>query len=140
MRRSRGITLVLLLVLTPLSVLVSAESSPTVAITTDWNSSSALSNEHAYILTFGDSSSHDYEITIEHLRDSSDLAPSIQTTFLDNTPALTARVVLDTVIAWNDTISIQVTINGHDDVPLPSPVVVERTFTVGSWNQPMADH
>ncbi|MGB2444238.1 MAG: choice-of-anchor X domain-containing protein [Candidatus Poseidoniaceae archaeon] len=140
MRRSRGITLVLLLVLTPLSVLVSAESSPTVAITTDWNSSSALSNEHAYILTFGDSSSHDYEITIEHLRDSSDLAPSIQTTFLDNTPALTARVVLDTVIAWNDTITIQVTINGHDDVPLSSPVVVERTFTVGSWNQPMADH
>lgn len=140
MRRSRGITLVLLLVLTPLSVLVSAESSPTVAITTDWNSSSALSNEHAYILTFGDSSSHDYEITIEHLRDSSDLAPSIQTTFLDNTPVLTARVVLDTVIAWNDTITIQVTINGHDDVPLSSPVVVERTFTVGSWNQPMADH
>ncbi|MGB1487951.1 MAG: choice-of-anchor X domain-containing protein [Candidatus Poseidoniaceae archaeon] len=140
MRRSRGITLVLLLVLTPLSVLVSAESSPTVAITTDWNSSSALSNEHAYILTFGDSSSHDYEITIEHLRDSSDLAPSIQTTFLDNTPALTARVVLDTVIAWNDTITIEVTINGHDDVPLSSPVVVERTFTVGSWNQPMADH
>ncbi len=140
MRRSRGITLVLLLVLTPLSVLVSAESSPTVAITTDWNSSSALSNEHAYILTFGDSSSHDYEITIEHLRDSSDLAPSIQTTFLDNTPVLTARVVLDTVIAWNDTITIEVTINGHDDVPLSSPVVVERTFTVGSWNQPMADH
>lgn len=140
MRRSRGITLVLLLVLTPLSVLVSAESSPTVAITTDWNSSSALSNEHAYILTFGDSSSHDYEIAIEHLRDSSDLAPSIQTTFLDNTPALTARVVLDTVIAWNDTITIEVTINGHDDVPLSSPVVVERTFTVGSWNQPMADH
>ena len=140
MRRSRGITLVLLLVLTPLSVLVSAESSPTVAITTDWNSSSALSNEHAYILTFGDSSSHDYEITIEHLRDSSDLAPSIQTTFLENTPALTARVVLDTVIAWNDTITIEVTINGHDDVPLSSPVVVERTFTVGSWNQPMADH
>ncbi|MGB2183369.1 MAG: choice-of-anchor X domain-containing protein [Candidatus Poseidoniaceae archaeon] len=140
MRRSRGITLVLLLVLTPLSVLVSAESSPTVAITTDWNSSSALSNEHAYILTFGDSSSHDYEIAIEHLRDSSDLAPSIQTTFLDNTPVLTARVVLDTVIAWNDTITIEVTINGHDDVPLSSPVVVERTFTVGSWNQPMADH
>ncbi len=140
MRRSRGITLVLLLVLTPLSVLVSAESSPTVAITTDWNSSSALYNEHASILTFGDSSSHDYEIAIEHLRDSSDLAPSIQTTFLENTPALTARVVLDTVIAWNDTITIQVTINGHDDVPLSSPVVVERTFTVGSWNQPMADH
>ena len=140
MRRSRGITLVLLLVLTPLSVLVSAESSPTVAITTDWNSSSALSNEHAYVLTFGDSSSHDYDITIEHLRESSELLPSIQTTFLDNTPTLTARVVLDTAIAWNDTISIQVTINGHDGVPLPSPVVVDRTFTVGSWNQPMADH
>jgi len=140
MGRSCCIALVLLLLLTPLSVLVSAEDSPSVSITTDWNSSSALSNEHAYVLTFGDASSHDYDITIEHLRDSSDLSPSIQTTFLENTATLTARIVLDTAIAWNDTISIQVTINGHDGVPLSSPIVVERAFTVGSWNQPMADH
>lgn len=140
MGRSRCIALVLLLLLTPLSVLVSAEDAPSVSITTDWNSSSALSNEHAYVLTFSDAASHDYDITIEHLRDSSDLAPSIQTTFLENTPTLTARIVLDTTIAWNDTIFIQVTINGHDGVPLSSPIVVERTFTVGSWNQPMADH
>jgi len=140
MGRSPCIALVLLLLLTPLSVLVSAEESPSVSITTDWNSSSALSNEHAYVLTFGDASSHDYDITIEHLRDSNDLAPSIQTTFLENTPTLTARIVLDTTVAWNDTISIQVTINGHNDVALPSPVIEERTFTVGSWNQPMADH
>ena len=140
MRRQHGIVLVLLLLLTPLSSLVSAEDAPTVSITTDWNGSSALNNEHAYVLTFGDSSPHDYDITIEHLQGSIDLSPSIQTTFLDNTPTLTARVVLDTTIAWNDSISIQVTINGHDGVPLSSPVVVERTFTVGSWNQPMADH
>ena len=140
MGRSPCIALVLLLLLTPLSVLVSAEDAPSVSITTDWNSSSALSNEHAYVLTFSDAASHDYDITIEHLRDSSDLAPSIQTTFLENTPTLTARIVLDTTIAWNDTIFIQVTINGHDGVPLSSPIVVERTFTVGSWNQPMADH
>ncbi|MDP6224136.1 MAG: hypothetical protein QGF34_03650, partial [Candidatus Poseidoniaceae archaeon] len=140
MGRSPCIALVLLLLLTPLSVLVSAEGAPSVSITTDWNSSSALSNEHAYVLTFSDAASHDYDITIEHLRDSSDLAPSIQTTFLENTATLTARIVLDTTIAWNDTIFIQVTINGHDGVPLSSPIVVERTFTVGSWNQPMADH
>ena len=140
MGRSRCIALVLLLLLTPLSVLVSAEDAPSVSITTDWNSSSALSNEHAYVLTFNDAASHDYDITIEHLRDSSDLAPSIQTTFLENTATLTARIVLDTTIAWNDTIFIQVTINGHDGVPLSSPIVVERSFTVGSWNQPMADH
>ena len=140
MGRSPCIALVLLLLLTPLSVLVSAEDAPSVSITIDWNSSSALSNEHAYVLTFSDAASHDYDITIEHLRDSSDLAPSIQTTFLENTPTLTARIVLDTTIAWNDTIFIQVTINGHDGVPLSSPIVVERTFTVGSWNQPMADH
>ena len=140
MGRSPCIALVLLLLLTPLSVLVSAEDAPSVSITTDWNSSSALSNEHAYVLTFSDAASHDYDITIEHLRDSSDLAPSIQTTFLENTATLTARIVLDTTIAWNDTIFIQVTINGHDGVPLSSPIVVERTFTVGSWNQPMADH
>ncbi|CAI8324034.1 MAG: Uncharacterised protein [Euryarchaeota archaeon UBA443] len=136
----RSVALVLLLLLTPMSYFVSAQDTPTVSITTDWNSSSALNNEHAYILTFGDSSTHDYDITIEHLRDSSDLNPSIQTTFLENTPALTARIVLDTVVAWNDTISIEVTINGHDGTPLTSPVIVERTFTVGSWNQPMADH
>ena len=140
MRRSRGIVLVLLLMLTPLSSLVSAEGLPSVSITTDWNSSSALTNEHAYVLTFGDSSSHDYDVSIEHIRDSIDLAPSIQTTFLDNTPTLTARVVLDTAIAWKDTISISVTINGHDGNALTSAITEERTFTVGSWNQPMADH
>ena len=140
MRRSQSIVLVLLLMLTPLSSLVSAEGTPTVSITTDWNSSSALTNEHAYVLTFGDSSSHDYDVSIEHIRDSIDLAPSIQTTFLDNTPTLTARIVLDTTIAWNDTISISVTINGHDGNALSSAIAEERTFTVGSWNQPMADH
>ncbi len=140
MRRNQSIVLVLLLMLTPLSTLVSAEASPTVTITTDWNSSSALTNEHAYVLTFGDSSSHDYDVSIEHTRDSTNLAPSIQTTFLENTPTLTARIVLDTAVAWNDTISIQVTINGHDGAALPSPITEERTFTVGSWNQPMADH
>ena len=140
MRRGRSIVLVLLLMLTPLSSLVSAEGTPTVSITTDWNSSSALTNEHAYVLTFGDSSSHDYDVSIEHIRDSIDLAPSIQTTFLDNTPTLTARIVLDTTIAWNDIIAISVTINGHDGNALPSAITEERTFTVGSWNQPMADH
>ena len=140
MRRSQSIALVLLLMLTPLSSLVSAEGLPTVSITTDWNSSSALTNEHAYVLTFGDSSSHDYDVIIEHIRDSIDLEPSIQTTFLDNTPTLTARIVLDTTIAWNDTISISVTINGHDGNALTSAITEERTFTVGSWNQPMADH
>ena len=140
MRRSQSIVLVLLLMLTPLSSLVSAEGTPTVSITTDWNSSSALTNEHAYVLTFGDSSSHDYDVSIEHIRDSIDLAPSIQTTFLDNTPTLTARIVLDTTIAWNDIIAISVTINGHDGNALPSAITEERTFTVGSWNQPMADH
>ena len=140
MRRSRSIVLVLLLMLTPLSSLVSAEGSPSLSITTDWNSSSALTNEHAYVLTFGDSSSHDYDVSIEHIRDSVDLSPSIQTTFVENTPTLTARIVLDTTIAWNDTISISVTINGHDGNALTSPITEERTFTVGSWNQPMADH
>ena len=140
MRRSQSIVLVLLLMLTPLSSLVSAEGTPTVSITTDWNSSSALTNEHAYVLTFGASSSHDYDVSIEHIRDSIDLAPSIQTTFLDNTPTLTARIVLDTTIAWNDIIAISVTINGHDGNALPSAITEERTFTVGSWNQPMADH
>ena len=77
---------------------------------------------------------------MEHLRGSTDLLPSIQTTFLEGTATLTARVVLDTAVAWNDTISIEVIINSHNGVVLPSPVVVERTFTVGSWNQPMADH
>ena len=140
MRRSQSIVLVLLLMLTPLSSLVSAEESPTVSITTDWNSASALSNEHAYVLTFGDSSTHDYDVNIEHIRDSIDLAPSIQTTFLENTPTLTARIVLDTTIAWNDTISISVTVNGHDGMALTSAITEERMFTVGSWNQPMADH
>ena len=123
-----------------MTYLVCAEDAPTVTITSDWNGSSSLGNEHAYLLSFGDSSSHEYDVSVEHLRGSTDLLPSIQTTFLEGTATLTARVVLDTAVAWNDTISIEVVINSHNGVVLPSPVVVERTFTVGSWNQPMADH
>ena len=129
-----------MLLLAPMSFLASAQDTPTVSITTDWTSDSALSNEHAYILTFGDASAHDYDVTIEHIRDSTDLGPSIQTTFLENTPVLTARIVLDTNLAWNDSVSISITINGHDGNPLPAPIIIERMFTVGSWNQPMADH
>jgi hypothetical protein len=129
-----------MLLLAPMSLMVSAQDSPSVSITTDWTSDSALSNEHAYILAFADSSAHDYDVTIEHIRDSVDLSPSIQTTFLENTPVLTARIVLDTNLAWNDSVSISIAINGHDGNTLPAPIVVERLFTVGSWNQPMADH
>mgnify|MGYP003306213885 CR=1 FL=1 len=133
----RSVGLVFLLLLTPMTYLVSAEDVPTVTITSDWNGSSSLGNEHAYLLSFGDSSSHEYDVSVEHLRGSTDLLPSIQTTFLEGTATLTARVVLDTAVAWNDTISIEVIINSHNGVVLPSPVVVERTFTVGSWNQPI---
>ena len=136
----RSVLLVCMLLLAPMSLMVSAQDSPSVSITTDWTSDSALSNEHAYILAFADSSAHDYDVTIEHFRDSVDLSPSIQTTFLENTPVLTARIVLDTDLAWNDSVSISITINGHDGNTLPAPIVVERVFTVGSWNQPMADH
>ena len=136
----RSVVLVMLLLLTPMTSIASAQDAPTVSITTDWSGSSALSNEHAYILTFGDSSAHDYDLTVQHVRDAVDLAPSIQTTFLEDTPTLTARVVLDSEIAWGDSVSIGVVINGHDNVPLSTPISVERTFTVGSWNQPMADH
>ena len=136
----RSVLLVCMLLLAPMSLMVSAQDSPSVSITTDWTSDSALSNEHAYILAFADSSAHDYDVTIEHFRDSVDLSPSIQTTFLENTPVLTARIVLDTNLAWNDSVSISIAINGHDGNTLPAPIVVERLFTVGSWNQPMADH
>ena len=109
-------------------------------ITTDWTSSSSLSNEHAYVLTFGDSSTHDYDVSVSHVRAGVDLSPSVQTTFLDQTSTLTARIVLNSVVAWNDTITVSVTINGHDGVALSTPVNEQRTFVVGSWNQPMADH
>ena len=136
----RAATITLLLLLTPLTYLASAEDVPSVVITTDWTSSSSLSNEHAYVLTFGDSSPHDYDVSVSHVRAGVDLAPSVQTTFLDQTSTLTARIVLDSVVAWNDTITVSVTINGHDGVALSTPVNEQRTFVVGSWNQPMADH
>ena len=136
----RAAIITLLLLLTPLTYLASAEDVPSVVITTDWTSSSSLSNEHAYVLTFGDSSPHDYDVSVSHIRAGTDLAPSVQTTFLDQTSTLTARIVLDSVVAWNDTITVSVTINGHDGVALSTSVNEQRTFVVGSWNQPMADH
>jgi len=136
----RASTISLLLLLTPLTYLASAEDVPSVVITTDWTSTSSLSNEHAYVLTFGDSLPHDYDVSVSHVRAGVDLAPSVQTTFLDQTSTLTARIVLDSIVAWNDSITVSVTINGHDGVALSTSVNEQRTFVVGSWNQPMADH
>jgi len=136
----RAASITLLLLLTPLTYLASAEDVPSVVITTDWTSSSSLSNEHAYVLTFGDSSPHDYDVSVSHVRAGVELSPSVQTTFLDQTSTLTARIVLDSIVAWNDTITVSVTINGHDGVALSTSVNEQRSFVVGSWNQPMADH
>ena len=43
-------------------------------------------------------------------------------------------------MSWGDLVTVAVTITHYDDQELTSPLMVEREFEVGTWNQPMDDH
>ena len=136
----RAITLFLVMVL-PLVFTATAQSVPTApTINTAWLEGDAGENQHAYILTFADNGSYGIDVDVNHLRNNSLLTTDVFLTWSSVNGNRAAHALLNTSLQWGDEIAMTVTVNSWNGNILSEPVESIRTFTVGTWNQPMADH
>ncbi len=135
-----AITLFVMMIL-PLVFSASAEDQPTSpTINTAWLEGNGGLNEHAYLITFADNGSYDIDVDVIHVQNGSLQATDVFITWDSIDENRVAHAVLNTTLEWGDEITITVAINGWDGTVLTEPVQTVRSFTVGTWNQPMADH
>ena len=97
-------------------------------------------NQHAYLITFADNGSYDIDVDITHLQNGISQTTDVFITWSSVDEHRVAHALANTSLEWSDDISVTVTINGWDGETLTEPVQTVRSFTVGTWNQPMADH
>ncbi|DAC55001.1 MAG TPA: hypothetical protein D7H84_01320, partial [Candidatus Poseidoniales archaeon] len=138
----RLIGTVLLLLLMPLFLpVVSADGMPQQPqINTLWLANEFGENNHAYRVTFADGESYQAVIDVEHERAGEDLDVEILQSWdlVDGFRIL--DIQLNTSLDWNDIITVSVSITHYAEQELDEPMMVEREFEVGTWNQPMDDH
>ncbi len=137
-RRALGLFLVMVL---PLVFTATAQSSPSApTIHTAWVEGDGGENQHAYMITFTDNGSYGVEVDVNHVQNDSLLTTDVFLTWGSENGMRTAHALLNTTLQWGDEITISVTINSWNGDTLTEPIETLRTFTVGTWNQPMADH
>ena len=120
---------------------VSADSMPQQPqINTLWLANEFGENNHAYRVTFADDESYQAIIDVEHQRAGEDLDVEILQSWdlVDGFRIL--DIQLNTSLDWNDIITVSVSITHYAEQELDDPLMVEREFEVGTWNQPMDDH
>ena len=136
----RAITLFLVMVL-PLVFTATAQSAPTApTINAAWLEGDGGENQHAYTITFADNGSYGIDVDVNHLHNNSLLDTDVFLTWSSVNGYRTAHALLNTSLHWSDEIAMTVTINSWNGNLLSEPVESSRSFTVGTWNQPMADH
>ena len=109
-------------------------------INTLWLANEFGENNHAYRVTFADGESYQAVIDVEHQRAGEDLDVEILQSWdlVDGFRIL--DIQLNTSLDWNDIITVSVSITHYAEQELDEPMMVEREFEVGTWNQPMDDH
>lgn len=109
-------------------------------INTLWLANEFGENNHAYRVTFADGESYQAVIDVEHERAGADLDVEILQSWdlVDGFRIL--EIQLNTSLEWNDIITVSVSITHYAEQELDEPMMVEREFEVGTWNQPMDDH
>ncbi|HII22877.1 MAG TPA: hypothetical protein HA359_01320, partial [Candidatus Poseidoniaceae archaeon] len=109
-------------------------------INTLWLANEFGENNHAYRVTFADGESYQAVIDVEHERAGEDLDVEILQSWdlVDGFRIL--DIQLNTSLDWNDIITVSVSITHYAEQELDEPMMVEREFEVGTWNQPMDDH
>ena len=129
-----------MLVLSSTPIQASSHDEVSLTISTHWMIDGNGKLLNAYMLTFADNGTYVFDTTINHERNgtSLDVATSVEWGFDDG--HRTALLELNTTLVWADELSVSVTVTDHNGESLPSPITVERSFMVGTWNQPMADH
>ena len=139
-RRPVVLGILLMLVLSSTPIQASSHDEVSLTISTHWMIDGNGKLLNAYMLTFADNGTYVFDTTINHERNetSLDVATSVEWGFDDG--HRTALLELNTTLVWADELSVSVTVTDHNGESLPSPITVERSFMVGTWNQPMADH
>ena len=141
MRKSTVAMLLVMLMILPIAITVSAEEQPlSPTINTSWLKGSNGLNEHAYTITFEDNGSYQSNFTVTHERAGQTLENTLFTTWSSVDEQRVARILANTSLEWGDEISVAVSVTSWNGNPLQQPLESERSFTVGTWNQPMADH
>ena len=141
-KSSRLIGTVLLVLLMPLfSPLVAADGMPQQPqINTLWLANEFGENNHAYRVTFADGESYQAVIDVVHQRAGENLDVEILQSWDIVEGFRILDIQLNTSLDWNDVITVSVTITHYSEQELDEPMIVEREFEVGTWNQPMDDH
>ena len=141
MRKSTVAMLLVMLMILPIAITVSAEEQPlSPTINTSWLKGSNGLNEHAYTITFAYNGSYQSNFTVTHERAGQTLENTLFTTWSSVDEQRVARILANTSLEWGDEISVAVSVTSWNGNPLQQPLESERSFTVGTWNQPMADH
>ena len=141
-KSSRLIGTVLLVLLMPLfSPLVAADGMPQQPqINTSLLANEFGENNHAYRVTFADGESYQAVIDVVHQRAGENLDVEILQSWDIVEGFRILDIQLNTSLDWNDVITVSVTITHYAEQELDEPMIVEREFEVGTWNQPMDDH
>ncbi len=131
----------LLMMVLPLVFIATADGQPAQpTINAAWLEGENGLNQHAYLITFADNGSYDVDIDVTHQRNSTLLANDVFISWSSLDAQRIAHAEVNTTLQWGDELLILVTINAWDGTTLAEPVQTTRSFTVGTWNQPMADH
>lgn len=139
-RRGCAIALCLVLLL-PIATVAQAEEQPIApSISTAWTEDGSSGIRHAYTLTFSDEASYEVSITLDHRRNGVALAYESFIVWAIIDDARVADVEFNTSLEWGDEVTIGVEVTGMDGATLDEALTASRTLTVGTWNQPMADH
>ena len=141
-RRKPSLALALfLLMVLPLVFVATADGQPAQpTINAAWLEGENGLNQHAYLVTFADNGSYDIDVDITHLQNGTSQTTDVFITWSSVDNLRVAHALANTTLGWSDEISVSVTINGWNGVTLAEPVQTVRSFIVGTWNQPMADH
>ena len=129
------------MMLMPLVYTATAEGQPAPpTINTSWIKGDNGLNEHAYTVTFADNGSYQIELDITHLHNGETLENEAFISWSSVDGKRVARAVTNSTLSWGDEVTVTVSILSWDGTALAEPLETVRSFTVGTWNQPMADH
>ena len=139
---AKGIALALcVLMLLPLAVNVQAEAQPIApSITTAWTDDGASGIRHAYTLTFADEEAYELNISLDHQRSGEVLAYETFVTWSVEDNLRVADIEFNTTLEWGDEIEVSALVTSMNGQALENDLRSTRSLTVGTWNQPMADH
>ena len=138
----RLVSVVLLLLLLPLlSSFASANDSfEQPQINARWVADESGNTVQSYRVVFADGESYQALVDVEHNRNGEILPSEIFQSWelIDGLRVL--DIAVNTSLDWGDIVSVSISITHYSGQELVDPVLVERDFEIGTWNQPMDDH